>query len=69
MYDVKCRCDFCGEELLEDEFLHQQLSGKSATKETNLSMFTVCENCASKVDNAILRFKLSMSNVVGVSKS
>lgn len=69
MYDVRCRCDFCGAELLDDEFLHQQLSGKSATKETNLSMFIVCEKCANKVDNAILRFKLSMSDVVSVSKS
>lgn len=65
MYDVRCRCDFCGKELSDDEFLHQQLSGKSATKETNLSMFIVCEKCASKIDNAILRFKLSMSDVIG----
>lgn len=69
MYDVKCRCDFCGTELSEGEFLQQQLTGKSATKETNLSMFIVCDKCAAKIDNAILQFKLSMSGVTSGGKS
>lgn len=53
MFHVSIHCDFCGKEIPMKEFKLLE----SSTKEINLKNLHVCEVCALKIDNAVLRFR------------
>lgn len=56
MFEVVCRCDRCGAELIPT----LDLVMKSQTSEVNLRNLVFCDSCAMKIDNAILRLKLEL---------
>ncbi len=56
MFEVTCRCDGCGKELIPT----LDLVMKSQTSEVNLRNLVFCDSCAVKIDNALLRVKVDL---------
>ena len=60
-------CDFCGEELPKPKNINELLESK--TKEWNMKAFDICDNCALKLDNEMLRMKLQYQLELKLNKN
>lgn len=57
MIDIVYRCDFCHEVMSVQEYINQTICRKSQVVEIDLHNYLVCENCAAKINYALLKFK------------
>lgn len=58
MFKVTPCCDFCGKEVSDKELYEQNILMRSATKEIDLHLYTLCKSCASIIDYNLLKFKM-----------